>query len=516
MRAEVRNITVATMRPEVVIEHKGKTLVFIVSSYGRKCFTQGFDTFEHLNQYWASRKEKEQDQFFEYYEKIMQVFLTEYNHHQLTMGLASVVGDMMALFDFDTVHQWSAMRVDLHVPAGFEKEYVESVDNGGSRGQTYLRSDYTKLVALAIIIRTMIPVWGEYITRTRQESGTRWKEMSAFQIFSKATNILECDAYQKLETFVRLNSRDEAGNMDKITNGISSEDFHPWLMSRIMVKRLCVGDVRGADPRGHLVSYVHQFVLQQIKGGDTQNEKIVRPKKSTDGGSDDLNSKLSAMESYKQKFGIADGEIVELEYSVSDIRRCANRLSPVMDPQLLERSLETVKVLHGHRLMDSQTTLLKWVFKEVISPRGIDYLSEAKVIEALGASQAVLWSKGYHWLALFITSFPNVSDDVMHMDPGVSRTQIPKEMVAEIERIFPFQLPVFGKKSDKKNVNDCVKAINTLADDISMYSWTMTAEEDLIRSVIGHTNTRRLPQSCDVKVDLARLVISLGNRTFSL
>jgi hypothetical protein len=183
-----------------------------------------------------------------------------------------------------------------------------------------------------------------------------------------------------------------------------------------------------------------------------------------------------------------------------------------IQPAVLERCLETVKQLKGRRLMDSQLTLLKWVFKPVISPRGIDYLSAMKVEEALGAAQAILWTKGYKWLALFITSYPNIADDVLHTDAAVSRTQIPKEMVAEIERLYPFQIPVFGKKTEKKVINDVVRAINTMSDDIGMYSWTMTAGEEFIQEFLGHTNTRRLPQFCDVKVDLARLILSGAHR----
>ena len=95
------------------------------------------------------------------------------------------------------------------------------------------------------MLRCMIPIWGEYISSTRQETGTRHKEFYAFQLLNNS-NISKSVPMVKLCNYVEAIVGPDKYNNVNTLNGISSEDFGYWLLSLVCVRRLCVGDIRGA------------------------------------------------------------------------------------------------------------------------------------------------------------------------------------------------------------------------------------------------------------------------------
>lgn len=497
--------------PEVRLEHNGQEIAFSISVFGRGSFQQEYDVFDHINRYWASLPEQHQQAIFNLYQEIHIGLDTYWTKNELMDFLVDKVAQLVDMHDLDMVQDWAAMKSDIQVPDSFTADYTHSIDNNTSREKTYTRSDYMQLVTLSLTLRCMIPIWGEYISNIRQDTGTRFKEFYAFQLLNKS-KIVRSIPMEKLKVYIDHIVGEDKVNPNNILNHISSEDFGYWLLALVCIRRLCIGDIRGLDSRANLITFIYQFILQKIRNNDSNFEETVKPK-TFDDRTPDSENKISTLERYKIKTNISPGEIVELEYSLRDIASIANRLTYQLDNNMLQRSLVTSQALNNERLLDPQMTLLRWVFKPVISPKGLMYLPKPTIVQAFGALEAVLWARGHKYLALLATSYPVISEREMVVSPMDSKMRVPKELSEELDRLYPYTRIVHSKKSGPKEVNLAAKSIDTLTDNLAMFSWRPTADDSMLQEVFG-TASRKLPIKPDIKVDLTRLVIELGSRSW--
>jgi hypothetical protein len=511
MRATTNTILPSVV-PDVKLEHKGETLSFCISVFQRANFQGDYDVFGYINQYWESLPMGKQDQIFSIYKEIEYGFDTVFSKNELFDYLQIKVADLIHAHDLDTIQDWVALKSDIQIPSSFEGDYEHSIDNNTSREKTYTRADYSRLVALSVLLRCMVPVWGEYIANIRQETGTMYKEFIAFQLINKS-NISHCVPMAKLQEYIEHIVGADNFDANNILNGICAEDFGFYLLSLVCIRRLCIGDTRGVDPRTNLITFIYKFIIQRIRNNDNNYENVVK-EKTFDDRSPDGENKISTLERYKIKTTVSLGEIVELEYSLRNIIDSANRLSYMVDPYIIQRSLQTSKELMNQKLFDPQMTLLRWIFKPVISPKGLMYLPKPMIVQAIAAMEAVLWARGHKYLAILSSSYALTNEKEMVISPVDSKTRVPAELLKELDTYYPFTRTVNGKKTGLKVINLAAKAIDTVADNLSLCSWRTTADESMLQEVLGNTN-RRLPIKPDIKIDLTKLVIEIGSRTAS-
>lgn len=514
MKAEIVGLISVTSGPEVQISHGDEHMNFSASCFGRSNFEQGYDVFDHLNKYWATFDKAEQSHIFNIYRDIAMLFGAVISRTELTIELNKKVIELINFHSFERAYQWIMFEADIAIPSNFDNEYIHSIDRQGSREQTYIRSDYVKLITLALILRTLLPIWGEFIARTRQESGTTFKEYYAFQLLNRA-DVLKSEPFQKLVVYIERTVGEDKSNPSTIIEGISSEDFSRWMMALVIIRRLSTGDIRGLDARANMVTYIHKYITAKMKGSDLAPDSMVKAKLYDDGGGGDIESKLSSLERYKIKHDISQGEITELEYIISDSKRIAYRLSANMTDELLERSMQSTQILMNHDIIEPQMTILRWIFKKIISPRGIMYLDKRTIVIAMGVLQAVLWARGHKYLSLLVTSHILKHDNFIYIGNTDSRQRITKDMQAELDSLYPHFKIIGGKKTGLKPVNLATRSIEMVADNFSMFTWSMTADEELIKEAFGNCNSRRIQVPSDIKLRLARLVIELGNHKWS-
>jgi len=515
------HVHVPSATPYVKLEHGEDSVTFSISVFSRKNFQgESEGTFDHINQYWAQLPAARQNKIFEIYKAIEHGMDNIYKQQDLTEYLTDRVAELIAAHDLDAVQYWVQNKSTIVIPGVFDVDYQHSFDNNTSREKTYTRGDYVKLVSLSVLLRCMIPVWGTYISHVRSLTGTLFKETAAFKLLNKSP-IVHSEAMQKLRTYVENIVGEDKYNPNVVHQGISSEDFCYWLTAMICIRRLCVGNVYGAEPRAHLVAFIYKFIMRHIQGAETSSETAVRDKKNDEQEASSFGDKISVLERYKIKFNLSPGEMVELEMTMRDMWEAANKITSRIDPDVFRRAMVTSLELANKRLTDPQINILRWVFKSVISPRGMMYLPNPTVVAALGACEAILWSLGYKYPAILVTCYPEVSERpselrVSHTD---SKMQIPADLQAKLAYLYPFSRQVKGKKSDNngqdvKVVNPTAKTISDLADNLRMFAWRPTCHEDMLMEVFGVTN-RRAPVRPDIKIEITRLVVDIGERRWT-
>jgi hypothetical protein len=502
------NVVLTTATPEVILTHGEERLTFTISVYGKANFQNEYDVFGYINQYWNSLPENKQQNIFNIYKDIQYGFDNVFDKTDLFDYLTDKVKDLIEAHDLNDIQYWVSIKSDTQIPPGFEESYAHSIDNNTSREKTYTKNDYSQLVSLSLLLRCMVPVWGEYISHIRQDAGTQFKEYFAFQLLNKS-NVINSVPMTKLSSYIEHIVGADNFDANNVLNGICSEDYGYWLTALVCIRRLCLGDIRGLDPKAHLITLIYKFIIQKIRNTDNDFTNVVKEKTFDDRAPDGEN-KISTLERYKIKTNISLGDIVELEYSMKDIRDCASKLSSILDPNMLERSLYTSRELMQHRLLDPQVSLLRWVFKPVISPKGLMYLPKSMIVDALGALEAVLWARGHKYLAILVTSYPIISEKEMIISPVDSKMRVPKEMTDELDILYPYHRAVTDKKLGTRLVNLTAENIDTVTNNLTMFSWRPTADESMLREVFGNGN-RKLPIKPDIKIDLTRLVLEIGS-----
>ena len=189
----------------------------------------------------------------------------------------------------------------------------------------------------------------------------------------------------------------------------------------------------------------------------------------------------------------------------------AKRLEPNIPEQLVINALNTSKVLLTKQLLDPQINILKWLLSGIISPRGLLHLQKEVIVNLLAVAQAVLYYRGHTFLAMAVTTHVDMTNEVMLL--GVdSRARIPKEILAELDKYFPF-VRKSSNRSKNKVPNLAHQAIDKLVEDLSMFNWVMTADKNLVLELSGgkqHSNRLIIPH--DIKIKVANFVLDVVKR----
>lgn len=509
MFAKIRSILSS---PEAVISHKDKEVKFNVTMHGKLISQTEYDIFEQINGYWSMLSEQKQDTIFAIYESIQWAFDNIFNEKELHEYVRSKVHLLLVEHNLEDIHYWVSFKSNIIIPDDFKADYVESVDSNTSRSKTYTRRDYIKLISLSVALRVMLPIWGEYVHLTKSDTGTLFKEYHSFHLLA-GSSLLESEPLQKLETYIAsMASRDKFDTSNTL-KGICSEDFNTWLLAMICVRRLCISDLRGYLETPDLVKIVYKFLVGKIQNTENNFENIVKIKAIED-SSVEGDVRTSALERYKMKTNLSPGEIIELEFSLADIHKVADRLSININHQMLERALLSTKPLVNRYISNAQLLLLRWVLKPVISPNGLMYLSKHKVVEALALVETVLWARGHEYLAILTTCYQSSPENNFSVNFVDSKIRVPAELTEELNRLYPFTTVANTKRAANKKTNLAAESIDKLTNELFSSTWRITADEEMIIKTLG-SKSRKFPIKPDIKIDLTKLVIELGSRSWT-
>jgi hypothetical protein len=503
------NAKVVAKNSTFIVTHKDQELHFSFQIFTRTSGTE--DLTFHLNEYWQYLSEDKQDKIFEIYSNILKHFSSIYDKRTFIDVVSTEISELLSYHKPEDIYNWIIFSSNITVPSSIQNEYVADINTNNTREKTYLVRDYIELLALAISLRSVVPIWGEFILNFKDDLGTNFKEIQAFTLLNKS-DILEYSAMRKLKLYIENIVGDAKYELASITSGISSEDYFDYLLALVCIRKVCVEDIHYDSADKNLVICVHSYINNKLsnlnKGGVNE---ITDKRKESSNNTSDINN-LSVLERYRVKTPLPPGEVIELEFVMRDIPKLATRLTEGnIDPVLLHRSIETASKLREFVIEEPQITLLQWIFKPVISPRGIWYLNKNIVINALGALEAILWARGFKYLAILSSAYRFVSEDGFHMSQIESKLRVPDELVAEINRLYPFSIQHGLKKYQNKPINTVEKAINSVVEKLSSKTWLATAHEDMLMEVFGSIS-RKIPIKHDIRIEMYKLVISIAKR----
>ena len=153
--------------------------------------------------------------------------------------------------------------------------------------------------------------------------------------------------------------------------------------------------------------------------------------------------------------------------------------------------------------------------KHIIPPMGVDFMDLEVLVGCMALTQAVLWSRGYQYLALLSTAYAprNVSQvHVVSSSPG--RARVPEEMQKQLREVFPHVQMIQSRKAAPKEVCKITEDIDLFLQDVSEVTWRATANKSLFEECLGSSITRQIPIQPDLKIQMTQLAIDIGSNRF--
>jgi hypothetical protein len=373
-------------------------------------------------------------------------------------------------------------------------------------------------------MRIMIPVWGEFLSRTRKEVRTVFNMYQAFQLLG-ISNVMHSEAMKRLDIFVRHTIPKERSMEAPIFLGISSEDVPVWVLSTIVVRRLSCADVRGLDPDTNLASYLFIFINQRLTNLDSKVGKITPKHGSDEEGGPDSDSNHSRLEGFRIKQDIPEGDIAVISHYIRmsvEIAHGQDPLSPMSlvsrlnpDPSfraLVSQSLDHMGPLLNEQLNPTQVMLAGWVMNQHISIRAMPHLKKVDVLSLIGIARAYLWSMGHLDLAALISAIAKGNESGQENHMASVLTRMTRENQAEIERRFPFQKRTSSRAKNAKSLDLTVNDIEDAVELLSYSDWYLTLPDEWVSRLLGNSRYRRYQIPADIRNLMARLVIELDRR----
>lgn len=498
-----------------MLEHGEEVIFWNIALFDRVSYDGQFDIFMEINQYWARMKQEEQDAIFSVYRRIRDTYDCVTETNQLILDLRSLVAELFQYHTFGDMVKWIKFTANVNIPSDLNEVYVDSHETPGTRERTFLREDYIHLVALSIMLRIMIPVWGEYISINRKKIGTTLKELQAFKLMHTA-HVMESQAMEHLATYVRNNIPDNKP-ISAILDAISSEEFVTWALALVVVRRLCVGDVRGTDTNASLIPVIYKFLNAKVKMHDSSFMGRVTEKRTDDSeGGDSEENNISTLEGIKIKYPLSAGDIAIMGFDLRDPIKLANKLLANLDQNKLALCLQSVGALESERIWPVQITLTQLIINPVVPAKGLVRMDRRLFLNGLAVAQAILWDKGYTQLAGLISCVEFNNDAGMDISGGESRSRITRDQMVLLDQYYPYSRIPTGKQRVVRNVNPAVQAIDSILEKLDEREWRMTGPNELIVELTGNKFLNKFFVPHDIKVTLADLAISLASKKFYL
>lgn len=515
MRISADVSSIVSSERTVIVEHDDgshrQPITFGLALYKRDHFSDDVETFRVINDYWAHLPEEEQAAIYSIYEDVRELFDSTASIEAMTIELTRLVTALMEYHKTDRVIEWIKTHSGLQVPSGVSRQYQYNVDKNTTKDKTYVYEDYIGLMSLPVIFRAMIPIWAMYNKPMKDSVGGPRKERQAFLLL-KDSCIYHSEPMERLRRYVVANVDPKSYTTNHTLEHICSEDHAEYLLSIVCVTRLCLGELPvGRDPVRNLAALVYVAVVDRPPPqGNDYSQKVQDKKIPTEGGGESNENSGSTLELYKARATITPGIIAALEYPTRDILSLAYRSLPGFNKRDIkkdvDRALETSQSMLETGVQIPQRLLAQWFCSNVYPPMGMMYLDDHFLVSMCALSEVITKHLGFPYLSLLSTATPMLNDLGLRMTPVAAKSQIDEELNAKISEVFPYKRHSLKSKSANSHICFVSEDIKTQVAELSKYTWRATADEELVKSVLG-THVRRIPMLPQLRTDLFNALI---------
>ena len=446
---------------QIKIYHGNEKLTFR-NDLSRSLLTSPSEVLKSLNDFVSHFSKEQCDSIFEIYQELSE--LSDYSNGCLTpvgwLDVRTRVERLFKIVNPESVFMWGKDYGRFHNPQ------LPEVNNYAAE-TTYTPAEYRELLSLTVLLKFMMPIWGEFYTHIRQSTPKEEVERQCWRLL-ETTGIFELPAYKRLEKYVThqkgiveiLVNRSQPLPMAMVMAGKGESDLLPLIISTIIIKNMTFSEttiqmVKGKD--NNLIGVIHQVILRRLesleKGFGGRVGVINHPSENPRGGEE---GNTSISENFAAKTEVSDVEPRLYNYYCQNVEMLANSMYPKGQ---LDMDLVKTFVDFTHHLSDSNNFyfgpgrhyLVSVMLFGIIPDLGVDYLNRTSVLNVVGVSCAIIHtiasqneSKDSQSIGMFDlvkyflakpTGIPDV--EIYGRAQQARSSYVPDDIVEELSKYYP-------------------------------------------------------------------------------
>lgn len=444
-----------------VVKADGEALVFTTNSlYKSSNALNAGSVFGVVNNYIKQNlTPPEQDQLWNYYLSAKELLLNPMSMQQTQDKLENVVKRIYDLINPDKFHYFVEIRGGIVVPSNVKTSYNQ-VDESFTQDKTYLRDDYVKLVVLSAAIRLLIPIWGEFVSITKDSVPDAQKEFRAYQLIRKS-NLKNYPAFARLLTYIRESHRGskQAHSISNILGGIGREEVPEWIAGVLIVRKLGMINIHAEESVSNVISQVSVYIDTTMRNMEKKFGDIVQEKRNASSAVDGEKDP-SFMETFRVKQALPFGNLVASDVFAEDVYRVCYTVDQSIPKDLVDAVLEVTAGLENEVYDESNVILAQWVLSTSISAALYEVLEKRTNINAMIATQCLLHHWGYHELALLATGLNLKTGAGSGFGDRMLKPTL--EHIAKLDKVFPYQIQQRTRLAKSKSSNVALPIIHSM------------------------------------------------------
>lgn len=496
---------------KVLTVHAGKSLSWNTQTHSKLKFHNAAQIFKEVNELWASKSEKAQQEIFDAYEAIHLCLTTPDDllpGEKLSDKLKSIVAIIYKHFTVKEAED-IVNGLNLVYPSTMTEEYGTEGDNG----RTHRRSDYHRLVQLAIRLRPMLPVFGQYIRTFLDQPGSQYRESTAVEILN-GTDVLQMPAVEKLTSFMEVTLKNFQHQNSAILGGkLGTAEMPYWLVAKAIFRRVAPGEFNSADEVSSIITNVYNFVVKSTLDSVPRNFGGAKAKTRTAEGAGKSDENISLLEAIRIREQVSGGKKVFVNVFSRSILSIARRVDPNVPQAMVDECcLPDINRLN-QAVHPVQETLARWVLSRGCPPSHYDLLKREGAYRFIGATQALLWHWNYLELAALMEATP--LQDVRHA-PAASlwlRDTLSKDRLEALRVRYPYTSQLTRRDQNPDEAIIGVAGISELARQIGNEEWILD-KDSRFYSLVNHNEQGHIILSPGFRNVLADLLLEVSSGTW--
>ena len=495
---------------QIVVEHRGERLAFNISTYRNIKITDNL--ILDINNFWSRLPVDVQDKIFQCYNQIWYDFKEIEHTRKLDQVLSERVAELFEYHPFKEIMVYIGLYSNLKWPTDLKTEY--GTDH--VKELTYLKNEYRELIGLAMAMKIMIPIWGEYIDFIHSEVSNNTKNYRAAGLLVKSS-IVQSTGYQRLKQYIEAawEGNTQPHSTAAVIGGLDESQVPSWLLGNTLVRRLANAELIQAnsveEPK-MLVSLIFNYSDHLTSTMDKEFGGRVTDK-SLDGSNLGDDDNTSVAENYKIKSDVSEGIVIAHQiYIKTKVESILRRLDPTVEVReyyryrsLFDREYERFQITPFGK------AVTQWVLHPVVTAKIIEYVDYDAVINMYVMAYTLLKHWGFDHVAMILLSQPDTSAN----NGGVAayaRKGITPDQMKALDEIY-VDSPQDNRRRQKSRLhtNVAANAIALLTTEVYGMWWKVCSWEDPKMLLALHANVqeRLVALPYDMDQELARLVIHL-------
>lgn len=489
--------------PVVIVSHNNETVNFDVSAYDRRTVIDTPNLFREVNNFIGKKSIEAQNDIFRTYKVMKDITEEIYDVQIMSDKLRHEVTKMYTMIPYEDVLKYTEECVKLgevNPDSQFAilippNPQIKLTDTDRSE-LTYLKHQTIELLAYAIYLRFMLPVWGTFMSLISDQVGNRYKEYFSFMLV-KGTEATEVPPFEKLRQYTGFLLEPELNKTIGVYEGFGSVDIIDFIVTLTIVRRVSLNVISTSEPPSFIVAYVYNFIKTIPKAMNRTIGGTVKDNRSS--FKDENND--SVLDLLRARDNISSGEIKMQEAGLENCCEVVRNIYPDSNDEITLAFERAMRDNPYFAREDFQFSLTMMFLNSQINGPVLDYVKfDEYYRNAVVIAQSVIYQMGYPVIAALMSAV-KVEGNPPLLNGSITR--LTKEVNLQLLEKFSHYRYDIKDEYDKKTNKGINAEIENMVDEFIGHIWEPYVP-DIEPYNLNKSSIIIIPT--DIRIQLANLI----------